>query len=65
MGKKNNHVIFDMFEFDECNASSVMECTGLIPSAPQNEEELRSYDDIIDYSPRTINIYNNKHTQSL
>ncbi len=58
--KYPEHVIFrsSMFDFDICNAISARECTGLIPWAPNSEEQLDSYDEIMDYSPETANIYN-------
>ncbi|MCH5303240.1 MAG: hypothetical protein J1E41_00120 [Ruminococcus sp.] len=31
--------------------ASVYDCTGLIPSEPQSEEELESYEDIYPYLP--------------
>ena len=63
--KKQNyeeHVIFhdSMFDFDVCNAISTHECTGLIPWGPNAEYQLDSYDEIMDYSPETANIYNYK-----
>lgn len=58
--KYPKHVIFrnSMFDFDVCNAISTHECTGLIPWAPCTENELDSYDEILDYSPESANIYN-------
>ena len=35
------------------NAASAMDCTGLIPSLPQNDEELESYNDIYQFQPHT------------
>jgi len=32
-------------------AASMMDCTGLIPSEPQSEEELEAYKDIIEFMP--------------
>lgn len=53
------HIIFhEMFNIDEGNAVSVTECTGLIPSAPHTREELDAYDEIINYSPDSANIFN-------
>lgn len=53
------HIIFEqMFNINEGNAASVTECTGLIPSAPHTREELDAYDEIINYSPDSANIYN-------
>ena len=58
--KYPNHVIFrnSNFDFDVCNAISATDCTGLIPWAPNSEEQLDSYDEIINYSPESANIYN-------
>lgn len=52
--KYPNHVIFrnSNFDFDVCNAISATDCTGLIPWAPNSEEQLDAYDEIINYSPR-------------
>ena len=33
-------------------------CTGLIPWAPNSEDQLDAYDEIINYSPKSANIYN-------
>lgn len=58
--KYNEHVIFhnSTFDFDICNAICDHECTGLIPWGPRNEEQLDSYDEIVNYSPESANIYN-------
>lgn len=58
--KYKEHVIFHkrMFDFDVSNASSAYECTGLIPWAPESETQLDAYDEIMNYSPESINIYN-------
>lgn len=58
--KYPNHVIFrnSNFDFDVCNAISATDCTGLIPWAPNSEEQLDAYDEIINYSPESANIYN-------
>lgn len=58
--KKEEHVIFQnsMFDFDIFNATSAHECTGLIPWEPDSENQLDAYDEIWNYSPETVNIYN-------
>lgn len=58
--KYPEHVIFRnaKFDFDACNAISSHDCTGLIPWAPDSEEQLNAYDEIINYSPESANIYN-------
>lgn len=35
-------------------AGSSMDCTGLIPSAIQNEDELESYEDLYQFQPCTL-----------
>ncbi len=56
---RHEHIIFnEMFDIDEGNAVSVTECTGLIPYAPHTREELDAYDEIINYSPDSANIFN-------
>ena len=58
--KYPNHVIFrnSNFDFDVCNAISATDCTGLIPWAPNSEDQLDAYDEIVNYSPESANIYN-------
>lgn len=55
--KDDNFSITDEFE-----AISATECTGLIPSAPENEYSLNSYKEILPYSPDAINIFNQDQT---
>lgn len=57
--KSNDHVIFteDLFDIEEGNAASATDCTGLIPTAPHTAEELDSYNEIINYSPKSANIF--------
>jgi hypothetical protein len=57
---KNNHIIFNDNDLDECDAVSATDCTGLIPSAPNNDEELEAYNEIIAYSPKSANVFNSK-----
>ncbi len=40
--------------FEHCSAGSYTECTGLIATPPQNEEELESYMDIFDFAPPNV-----------
>lgn len=55
MEKKTNKKTIDDFNY-LANAASAMDCTGLIPSLPQTEEELESYNDIVQYcSPTASN----------
>ena len=51
--KKTNKELIDDYDY-LTNAASTMDCTGLIPSLPQSEEELDSYNDIVQYMPPTV-----------
>ena len=53
-----------MFDLDVCDAISTHECTGLIPWGPNAESQLDSYDEIINYSPESANIYNYTREQT-
>ncbi|HJA80289.1 MAG TPA: hypothetical protein H9776_00710 [Candidatus Mediterraneibacter intestinipullorum] len=48
--KKSTKQLIDDFDYLS-NAASTMDCTGLIPSLPQSEDELESYNDVIQYMP--------------
>lgn len=50
MKKKTNKELIDNYDYLK-NAASSMDCTGLIPSLPQTEEELEAYNDIVQYMP--------------
>lgn len=52
MQKKSTKQLIDDFDYLS-NAASTMDCTGLIPSLPQSEDELESYNDVIQYMPPT------------
>lgn len=53
MKEKNQKKLIDNFDYLS-NAASTTDCTGLIPSLPQNEAELAAYNDIVQYmSPVT------------
>ena len=58
MKKKNIKKDFNFDDFDFLNSTCMTECTGLIPSAPKDENEEESYFDIVKFSPEDINIYN-------
>lgn len=49
LNKKNKEIIagYDYLG----NSASTQDCTGLIPSLPQDESELKSYEDIYHYRP--------------
>lgn len=49
----NNQKIIDSYDYLS-NAASTQDCTGLIPSAPQNEEELESYNALYKFQPPKI-----------
>lgn len=40
----------------DIQACSTMDCTGLIPSAPQSEAELESYEDLYPYITHAKNV---------
>ena len=48
MKEKDQTKLTDNFDY-LANAASTTDCTGLIPSLPQNEDELDSYNDIVQY----------------
>ncbi len=52
MEKKSTKQLIDDFDY-LANAASRTDCTGLIPSLPQNEAELESYNDIVQYMTPT------------
>lgn len=47
-------------DIDFMTASSVTDCTGIVPSAPQNEYELNSYLEIMKFSPKSIEVKKKK-----
>lgn len=46
--EKTQKELTDNFDYLS-NAASTTDCTGLIPSLPQNEDELEAYNDIVQY----------------
>ncbi|MCI8583838.1 MAG: hypothetical protein HFH13_12010 [Dorea sp.] len=50
---EENQRIIDSYDYLS-NAASTQDCTGLIPSAPLNEEELESYNALYKYQPPKI-----------
>ena len=48
-------------EFEEFNAASATECTGLMARAPENEYEKESYFDIMTFSPSDFKTEKNSH----
>lgn len=51
MKKKTNREIIDDYDYLS-NAASSMDCTGLIPSLPENEDEIEAYNEIYQFLPR-------------
>ena len=49
--KKRRYVTDYTDEMDISRASSACDCTGLMPSLPQSDEEVRSYKNMYDFSP--------------
>ena len=49
----SNQEIIDSYDFLS-NSASNQDCTGLIPSAPVNEDELKSYETVYHYLPPKI-----------
>ena len=45
MKKKTNRELIDDYDYLS-NAASAMDCTGLIPSLPETQEELDSYENL-------------------
>jgi len=45
---KKTDILFDLGGF---SASSAYEFTGMLPTPPQSEEEAKSYQEILDYTP--------------
>lgn len=39
------------FEYDICKSCSFTDCTGLIPTSPQTDDEWDSYNDIYKFQP--------------
>lgn len=46
-----------VFDLDINNSVSAYEFTGMLPTLPTNEAEEESYMDIMDYSPKTVDIF--------
>lgn len=48
--KKTNNEIIDSYDFLS-NAASTQDMTGLIPSEPASEEELKAYEELYHFLP--------------
>lgn len=44
----------DPMEYDYLKASSVQDCTGLIPRAIEDESEVENYEEIYPFLPRVV-----------
>lgn len=44
----------DSDDCDYLNTSSATDCTGLIPAAPAEEEELENYEELYPFLPKSI-----------
>lgn len=51
--------------FEEFDAVSATDCTGLISSAPQNEYEYNSYFDVMTFSPTDFHTAENSEKNPL
>ena len=51
--KRTKETVIDSYDYLGKSASS-MDCTGLIPSAPQNDYELESYENVYPFRPPHI-----------
>lgn len=60
MKKKNKKPIFSE-EYDYLKASSVQDCTGLIPSAIQDDAEIENYQELYPFLPK---VYVRENTES-
>ncbi len=55
--KKTNQEIIDSYDYLS-NASSMQDCTGLIPSEPESAAELEAYEDLYHFLPPNGNVSN-------
>ena len=53
LNPKENQKIIDDFDY-LANAASSMDCTGLIPSLAESEDELDSYNQVYQFRPPLI-----------
>ncbi|MEY8336752.1 hypothetical protein AALB16_01805 [Lachnospiraceae bacterium 62-35] len=50
--KEDNHIEYREFEDSGMKSCSAGDCTGLIPSLPEDEAELESYETLYSFLPR-------------
>ena len=58
--KEDNKLLKSAADYDYLKASSVQDCTGLIPSGIIHEHELESYQDIYPFLPHPTESSNQK-----
>lgn len=63
LNNKENEKIIDDYDYLS-NAASAMDCTGLIPSLPQSNEELEAYNDLYQYQPPVIKEKSTSHANA-
>lgn len=44
----------DPMEYDYLKASSVQDCTGLIPAAPADDAEVENYEELYPFLPKVL-----------
>ena len=49
-----------LFDMDISNAVSAYDFTGAVPVPPKNEAEEESYREILNYSPKSLDVSNDK-----
>ena len=51
-----NNTAENLFDDSDIQACSATDCTGLIPSLPQDEAEMEAYEDLYPYITKTKNV---------
>lgn len=51
MSEKRHRKNYNICDIELTNAASTMDCTGIVPAAPQSETELKSELGIMNFSP--------------
>lgn len=51
-------------DYDYLNTSSATDCTGLIPAAPAEEEELENYEELYPFLPKAVCNYEKEDSQN-
>lgn len=58
--KKNPPKDDIIFDLDINNSASAYEFTGMLPTPPKSEEERKNYMDVLEFSPETVDIFQQK-----